>query len=90
MAPPALALSASTDAGTALGLIDQVQFAALHVTRVSAQIQAERGPRKAFSAVAVYDGLELKIKGHKARHVYRDPAMLITGSASLTFRVANK
>jgi hypothetical protein len=42
-APPALALSASTDAGTALGLIDQVQFAALHVTRVSARIDARRG-----------------------------------------------
>jgi hypothetical protein len=42
-APPALALSASTDAGTALGLIDQVQFAALHVTHVSAQIDAQRG-----------------------------------------------
>jgi hypothetical protein len=42
-APPALALSASTDAGTALGLIDQVQFAALHVTHVSAQIDARRG-----------------------------------------------
>jgi hypothetical protein len=41
--PSALALSASTDAGTALGLIDQVKFAALHVTHVSAQIDAQRG-----------------------------------------------
>ena len=177
--PPPLALSTSADAGTALGLIDAVQFARLHVTHVSAQIDARRGLdesqivsaharlrvhpgsrvrvslvvreyrgslrritfpvripsdvngrvvvrivaagsagtsaadalaaalgaaltgmssgppppatpaalRKAFSAVGVYDGLELKIKGHKARHIYRDPAQLITGGAKLVFRV---
>jgi hypothetical protein len=43
LAPPELALAASSDAATALGLIDQVQFAALHVTGVSAQISAQRG-----------------------------------------------
>jgi hypothetical protein len=183
LAPPGLALSASTDAGTALGLIDQVQFAALHVTHVSAQIDARRGLkeaaivsahartrvraghparvhllirayrgalrtvtfsvpipadahgrvvariengssagasaagalasaltaaltgsasspgsgskpptsiaalRTAFRGVAVYDGLQLKIKGEKTRKVYRDPAQLITGSAKLVFNV---
>jgi hypothetical protein len=46
-APPALALAASGDAGTALGLIDQVQFAPLHVTHVSAQLDARRGLREA-------------------------------------------
>jgi hypothetical protein len=45
--PPGLALIASSDATTALGLIDQVGFAALHVTRVRAQIEAERGLREA-------------------------------------------
>jgi hypothetical protein len=45
--PPSLALAASGDAGTALGLIDQVQFAALHVTHVSARIDARRGLREA-------------------------------------------
>ncbi len=45
--PPALALSASIDATTSLGLIDQVQFAALHVTHVVAQIDAQRGLREA-------------------------------------------
>jgi hypothetical protein len=45
--PPALALSSSVDVTTALGLIDQVQFAALHVTRVAAQITAQRGLHEA-------------------------------------------
>jgi hypothetical protein len=45
--PPALALSASIDSTTALGLIDAVQFASLHVTHVVAQIDAERGLREA-------------------------------------------
>jgi len=182
--PPALATAASSDVGTALGLIDQVQFASLHVTHVSAQIDAERGLREAtivsaraptrvrrgqlvrvrvriraylgalkqisftiriprdasgmlvariesappagqavspaalanaltqaltgsltppgmaapprtiaalreaFSGVGVYDGLELKIKNDETRHVYRDPQLLITGSAELAFTVA--
>jgi len=44
--------------------------------------------REAFSGVGVYDGLELKIKNHETRHVYRDPQLLITGSAELAFTVA--
>jgi hypothetical protein len=40
--PPALALSTSADAGTALGLIDAVQFARLHVGHISAEIDARR------------------------------------------------
>jgi hypothetical protein len=46
-APPALASAASGDVTTALGLIDQVQFASLHVTHVSAVIDARRGLREA-------------------------------------------
>jgi hypothetical protein len=45
--PPALALSASIDSTTSLGLIDEIQFAALHVTHVVAQIDAQRGLREA-------------------------------------------
>ncbi|HEY5318405.1 MAG TPA: hypothetical protein VIJ20_10520, partial [Solirubrobacteraceae bacterium] len=41
--PPALALATSNDVTTALSLLDSVQFAALHVTRVSANIDAQRG-----------------------------------------------
>jgi hypothetical protein len=41
--PPALALATSDDVATALSLIDSVSFAALHVTRVSASIDARRG-----------------------------------------------
>jgi hypothetical protein len=43
VSPPALALSAGSDASTALTLLDSVQFAALHVTRVVANIDAQRG-----------------------------------------------
>ncbi|MDQ6776214.1 MAG: hypothetical protein M3071_08365, partial [Actinomycetota bacterium] len=41
--PPALALASSGDVSTALSLIDSVSFAALHVTRISASIDARRG-----------------------------------------------
>jgi hypothetical protein len=44
---PELALMASTDADTALAMIDQAQFATLHITRVSAQLYAQRGLREA-------------------------------------------
>jgi hypothetical protein len=45
--PPALALSSSLDAGTAIGLIDEEQFANLHVTHVVARIDAQRGLHEA-------------------------------------------
>jgi hypothetical protein len=45
--PPALALATSIDATTALSLIDQEQFMQLHVTRVTVQLDAERGLREA-------------------------------------------
>ncbi|HWF34648.1 MAG TPA: hypothetical protein VG295_04740 [Solirubrobacteraceae bacterium] len=41
--PPALALATSGDVTTALSLLDSVQFATLHVTRVTASIDARRG-----------------------------------------------
>jgi hypothetical protein len=41
--PPALAIATSGDVTTALSLLDSVEFAALHVTRVSASIDARRG-----------------------------------------------
>ncbi|HUO73748.1 MAG TPA: hypothetical protein VMU39_23455 [Solirubrobacteraceae bacterium] len=188
--PPALALSASVDATTALGLVDQVQFASLHVTRVAAQITAQRGLhqatildarapkhvrpgervsvrlrvqlyrsgqrtipltlrvpssargrtiariesaasstggpsaaasalsaalttalsgtspsdssgggsppvslgalRKAFAGVGVYDGLVARFGGAESRHAYRDPNLLITGTARLVFQVAKR
>jgi hypothetical protein len=43
VSPPLLALATSTDMSTAFGLLEQVQFAALHVTRVVARISAQRG-----------------------------------------------
>lgn len=43
LAPPELASATSADVTTALGLLDAVQFARLHVTSVSAQIDAQRG-----------------------------------------------
>jgi hypothetical protein len=181
-APPALALAASGDTGTALGLIDAVQFASLHVTRVVGRLDAGRGLReavilsahgprrvtsgervpvrlmlrayrgadrritvqlripadahgplvakivnadsagqsataalanalaaaltgafggggsqtspatpaalrKAFSDVSVYDGLTARIRGEKSQRIYRDPSLLITGSAKLKFLV---
>ncbi|MGO9903978.1 MAG: hypothetical protein ACLP0J_30900 [Solirubrobacteraceae bacterium] len=43
LAAPELASATSTDVTTALTLLDSVQFAQLHVTGVSAQIDAQRG-----------------------------------------------
>lgn len=42
-APPALASGASADAASAFGALERVDFAALHVARVTADLQAERG-----------------------------------------------
>jgi hypothetical protein len=42
-APPELAGAAASDVATAFQLINQVAFAKLHVTRVVAQLEAERG-----------------------------------------------
>jgi hypothetical protein len=41
--PPEVALSAAADLSTALGLIDSVQFASIHATRLAATIDARRG-----------------------------------------------
>jgi hypothetical protein len=181
-APPEVANGALTDVTTALSVLDSVQFANLHVTRVSAQVSLERGlaqarivaakapatvraghtavvhllvrryrgplqtipvpisiPRGAhglllgrihapasagsdesaagltsalanalsggptgpsgpgpasltavrnqFAAFGPYDGLDLSLAGHPTRHVFRDPALLILGSAPLVFTV---
>jgi hypothetical protein len=41
--PPALATAVTGDLTTAFGLLEQVQFATLHVTSVTAQISVQRG-----------------------------------------------
>ncbi len=51
--PPELATLATTDVTSALGLLDQVQFAQLHVLSVSAVINAWRGLREG-TIVAVH------------------------------------
>jgi hypothetical protein len=43
MGPPELATGVSTDLATAFGLLEQVQFATLHVESVTARIDAQRG-----------------------------------------------
>jgi hypothetical protein len=50
--PSAVAMAASFDIGSALSLIDQVQFAALHVTHVNAEIWARRGLEQATIVAA--------------------------------------
>jgi hypothetical protein len=45
--PPALALATATDATQAFSIIDSVSFATIHVTRVAAALDAERGLRAA-------------------------------------------
>jgi hypothetical protein len=46
--------------------------------------------RKKFTAVGVYDGLDLRIKGETTKRLYRDPGQLITGSATLLFNVVGR
>jgi hypothetical protein len=184
-APPEVASGASADVSTALGLLDSVQFANLHVTRLSAQISVQRGlaqaqivaarapatvrsghtvvvhllvrlyrgplktiavpvaiPRGAhgrlvgrihsassgssagssaslasalaaaltgasggpsgpgpaslavlrhqFAGVAAYDGLDLSLAGRATRRLFRDPSLLILGSAPLSFTVKRR
>ena len=175
---PALSAGATSDAASAISLIDQVKFATLHVVRVAASITARpgldvasilsaraprvvragsrvkvrlrvqlyrgrirtltfgleiphglRGPqvailnggggsgsdtaallqallgpllgggagggppaslaalKAAFAAVPGYDGLRVAFAKQKPRHAFRDPKLLITGSAPLTFDV---
>jgi len=43
LSPPELATATSSDVTTALGLLDAVQFAQLHVTSVTARIEAQSG-----------------------------------------------
>src|SRR5881275_698222 len=44
--------------------------------------------RKAFASVGIYDGLNVRFGMRKTRHAYRDPAVVLTGSAKLVFRVS--
>jgi hypothetical protein len=176
---PAVAGGALGDVSSAMGLLDRVQFAALHVTKVVASIKARRGvdvasilsahapmvveagsrvkvrlrvqlyrssvrtvsfglriPRglrgpqvvtikqggqggsealleallgfslgggsgggppaslaalkKAFAAVPGYDGLNVAFGKQSPRHAFRDPSMLITGTAHLVLLVKGK
>jgi hypothetical protein len=43
--------------------------------------------RQAIVAVGTYDGLTLSSPGRHSQHVYRDPALVIAGQASLAFDV---
>lgn len=43
LAPPEVANAASTDVANAFGALERVDFAALHVERVAAQVDAQRG-----------------------------------------------
>ena len=45
--PPELSNGVATDVATALGVLDQVQFAQLHVTKVEATVDAQRGLQEA-------------------------------------------
>ncbi len=178
--PPELASGVAGDLTSAFGVLESEQFASLHVTRVSAQIQARRGLREAsivsaagprsarpgqsvtirlrvsryrsgigtvsfrlriparahhrvvvsvhgppppgpqsandligglvdvltvsagggadppssiaqlrhqFDSIPPYDGLIARISGHRPIHAYRDPALLIAGSAKLTIKL---
>ena len=181
--PPELASGVTNDLTSAFGVLESAQFASLHVTRVSAQIQARRGlqeasivsaraPRSAragrrvtihvrvrryrsamrtlsfglripadahrevtvslqgppapsghsagdligglvdvltfsagggasspgsigelrrqFHSIASYDGLLAHISGHGPVRAYRDPTLLVTGTARLTIRVRGR
>jgi len=52
LSPPVVSAGAATDVGTAFGVLDQVRFAALHVTKVQATIEAQRGLAEASIAGA--------------------------------------
>ena len=39
--------------------------------------------RKAFAGVGSYDGLQVRVGHRKAKHMYRDPSLLITGQAKV-------
>jgi hypothetical protein len=43
--------------------------------------------RKQFAGIGIYDGLQARLGGHTSAHVYRDPALLITGHARVAFVV---
>jgi len=46
--------------------------------------------KKAFAALPGYDGVEVRLGHAKARHAYRNPALLVTGSAHLLFIVKKR
>jgi hypothetical protein len=183
LAPPEISTAAANDVTSALSLLDEVQFATLHVSSVTADIRAERGLaeaqilgahaprivsagrratvrvriqlyrgktqtiglrirvprhpgflpvtirggpapappssmgannltaalslalggsgpgpsgpppdslkqlRKQFASIASYDGLDVRYGHGGPKHLYRDPALLITGSAELVLVV---
>ena len=43
--------------------------------------------RRQFHSIASYDGLLAHISGHGPVRAYRDPTLLVTGTARLTIRV---
>jgi hypothetical protein len=79
--PPFLASGAMGDVGTALGLVDQVRFAALHVTGVVASIDVHRGLAEATIVKAT---APRRVKpGHAVKvsllvRLYRGPLRTIT------------
>jgi hypothetical protein len=52
LAPPEVSAGAATDVGNAFAVLDQVRFAGLHVTKVQATIEAQRGLAEASIAGA--------------------------------------
>jgi hypothetical protein len=84
LAPPELALATTTDVSTALGLLDQVQFEALHVTRVLASVTAQRGLAQG-TIVAAHAPLRVKagrdVSARLVVRVFRGPLR------TLSFRI---
>jgi hypothetical protein len=79
--PPELANAASTDVTSAFGDLEQVDFAALHVTRVVADLHASRGLKMA-SILAAHAPLHVKA-GRRVRvrlevRLYRGPRRTVS------------
>ena len=79
--PPELASASSADVSTAFGMLEQVDFAALHVQRVTASLDAQRGLAEAsiVSALAprhVHAGQIVRVR-LRAR-VFRGPLRTFT------------
>jgi hypothetical protein len=81
LSPPEVANGASTDVTTALGLLDSVQFANLHVTGVSASLSLQRGLQQgqllaAQAPASVRAGQRVKVRLLVRR--YRGPLEILT------------